>query len=180
MPLHLAVYLEFSKAQLLLHSLINPVDLFGNSLKLGIDIKGFLIFLLAKSNRSLATQYTDELLVVSDSIQHLSGNLMCACDILYGLILLTFLAALLRKNGHHSGSVNVFHTHDLEGVSSQLLIFTLCEKLIKVLDFANNDLRGHLLILELLYKYRFIESFRLNHDVIGLLCFNEETIFRYL
>lgn len=180
MPLHLAVNLEFSEAHLLLHSLINSVDLFGNGLDLGIDIKGFLIFLLAKSNRLLATQYTDKLLVVSDSIQDLSGNLMCASDVLYGLVLLTLLAALLRENCHHSGRVNVFHPHDLERVSSQLLIFTLCEELIEVLDLANNDFRGQLLILEFLHEHRFIEGVCLNHYVIGLLGLNEETFFRYL
>jgi hypothetical protein len=50
LALHLAVNLEFSQAQLLLYGLIYPIDLFSNSLKLSIDIKGFLIFLLTKSD----------------------------------------------------------------------------------------------------------------------------------
>ncbi len=118
--------------------------------------------------------------MVSNSIQDLSSNLMRASNVLYSLVLLTFLAALLSEYCHHSGCIDVFHTHNLECLSCQLLIFTLREERIKVLDLANDNLRGQLLILEMLYEHRFIEGICLNHYVVGLLSLNEKAIFGYL
>ncbi len=118
--------------------------------------------------------------MVCNSIQDLSSNLMRASNVLYGLVLLTFLAALLSKYSHHSGCIDVFHTHNLECLSGQLLIFTLREECIKVLDLANDDLRSQFLILEMLYEHRFIEGICLNHYVVRLLSLNKETILGYL
>ena len=135
-----------------------------------------MIFLLAQSDGRLAIQYTDKLFVVGDAVKHLSGDRVGTGDILHSFILLTFLAALLCQDCHHSGSVDVLHAHYLQSLRGQLLVLGRGKELIEILNFAYKHFRRQLLVLEFLDKHRFIESPSFNNDVVSFLSLDKEAI----
>ena len=102
---------------------------------------------------------------------------MSTGDILHCFILLPFLAALLCENCHHSRGIDIFHAHNLQCLGGQLLVLGRGKELIEILDFADEDFRGQLFVLEFLHKHRFIESSSFNNDVISFLSLDKEAIF---